>query len=230
MPDFNPDDPAISWTNFMSGQEEADATHLVGPYPTIAARDADLARIRALPLGAPEYNGGALFHAGTMAEANGAVGWDLFMCPPSQVAGARTLRGFFAAFSGDQEEVRVTSFGYGHDPAYAAELVVDVRETLRNPHHDPAMHGLTGEDPRVREHVMATPGAAELVADIVGKILNGEVSTVAIGCVGGRHRSVALADAIGALLTAKGREVEVYHRDVDMPILPARAHEGAARG
>jgi hypothetical protein len=99
------DAPAIQWENFMSGREEMEARHIVGPYPSIAARDADLARIRALPLGAPEYNGGALFYAGTMADAVGEPGWTLYVATPEQVARARTLRGFFALFHRDEEEV-----------------------------------------------------------------------------------------------------------------------------
>jgi RNase adapter protein RapZ len=229
-PDVNPAAPAISWKNFMSGREEMEAAHIIGPYPTAAARDADLARIRSLPNGAPAYNGGALFYAGTMAEAVGEPGWDLYVAPPEQVAGARTLKAFFAAFGGHEEEVLLTSFGYGHDPAPDADLVLDVRESLRNPYHDPAMRELTGHDEIVRVRVMNTPGAAELVADAFKRVLAGEVATVAVGCAGGRHRSVVLVGVLASLLRTMGREVEVDHRDVDQPVLPAAAHTEVPRG
>jgi RNase adaptor protein for sRNA GlmZ degradation len=123
--------------------------------------------------------------------------------------------------------VVVTSFGYGHAPPPEADLTVDARRHLRNPHADPAMRHRTGLDAEVRHHVMATPGAAGLVhhtaaaardlAHLTGT--RGHRVTVAIGCVGGRHRAVALAEAIADALRASGIHAEATHRDVDKPVI-----------
>lgn len=131
----------------------------------------------------------------------------------------------------DRRGVRVTSFGYGHaDAPTGTDLVLDVRDSLRNPHHDPAMRQLTGLHPRVAEHVLATPGARDLVDDAIGQVLRGTAHHVAVGCVGGRHRSVALAVAITDALTAAGRQVTLVHRDVHKPVLPAGGHTTSAAG
>lgn len=98
--------PAIRWINYMSDRDAMDAWHVVGPYRSVAARDADLARIRVLPPGALEYTGGALFYAGTMPEPDERPPGELFVATPEQVAPARTMRGFFALFDDDTEEVR----------------------------------------------------------------------------------------------------------------------------
>jgi UPF0042 nucleotide-binding protein len=125
--------------------------------------------------------------------------------------------------------VKITSFGYGHaDAPRGTDLVLDVRDSLRNPHHDPAMRELTGLDPRVAEHVLGTTGARVLVDDTVGQVLRGEATNVAIGCVGGRHRSVALANAIADGLIEAGRRVTVVHRDLAEPLLLTGHHAATA--
>lgn len=123
----------------------------------------------------------------------------------------------------------VTSFGYLHpDGPELAQLTLDVRFLLRNPHVDPLMRDLTGFDLRVREHVMATPGVCAVLSGILSAALalhsltdsRGEQTTVAIGCAGGRHRSVVLADRVGQTLAdAMGRPVTVVHRDVARPVV-----------
>ncbi|MEU2827188.1 RNase adapter RapZ [Streptomyces lavendulae] len=125
--------------------------------------------------------------------------------------------------------LHVISFGYGHNPAPAADLVVDVRNSLRNPHHDPAMRELTGLSERVYEHVISTPGAEDLARDTLTLALhlaettNRDV-TVAWGCVGGRHRSVGLARLTHTLALADGRQASLTHRDVERPVLASRHH------
>lgn len=124
--------------------------------------------------------------------------------------------------------VRVTSFGYGHAEPPSASITLDVRSLLRNPHHDPAMRYLTGRDAAVRQHVMDTPGAADLVSNTVILARNllrdagnptGLRVDVAVGCVGGRHRSVALAEEISLSLELDGIGTEIEHRDIDKPVL-----------
>jgi UPF0042 nucleotide-binding protein len=87
---------------------------------------------------------------------------------------------------------------------------------------------MTGRDPVVNYHVMRTPGAYALVLNtvaLVGELLSdaGDPNfmrvDVAVGCVGGRHRSVVLAELIASGLKAHGIGVEVEHRDIEKPVL-----------
>lgn len=96
--------PAIRFINYMSGREECEAVHIVGPYGSAEARNRDLQRLECLPLGASEYHGGVELFAATMAEAVGELGWSLYVAEPAKVAGSTTIRGFFANFSGYPEE------------------------------------------------------------------------------------------------------------------------------
>lgn len=123
----------------------------------------------------------------------------------------------------------ITSFGYGHAPAPLADITLDVRHSLRNPHHDPVMRTMTGLDAPVREHVTATPGARDIVEQLakVAESLAGIAPSVrvAIGCVGGRHRSVALAEELGEdLAILRDLAVYVEHRDITRDLLPSRQH------
>lgn len=120
----------------------------------------------------------------------------------------------------------VTSFGYDHRTTPpAAAITFDARVLLRDPSIDPGMRELTGADERVRLHVMRTPGTTRLLADTVLALLDaaGDPADfrvdVAIGCVGGRHRSVILADALACLLGKMGIGVEVVHLDVHRALL-----------
>ncbi len=96
--------PAIRFVNYMGDREEMEAVHVVGPFDSVEARNAELQRLAGLPLGAPEYNGGVEFFPATMAEAVGERGWSLHVVDAQQVADAASIRGFFAAFHGDDEE------------------------------------------------------------------------------------------------------------------------------
>ncbi|MER7369669.1 RapZ C-terminal domain-containing protein [Nonomuraea wenchangensis] len=122
--------------------------------------------------------------------------------------------------------VEITSFGYGHADPPEADIVVDARRRFRNPHADPAMRELTGLQESVRAHVLATPGVAavvrrtaQLAAELTNATAAGGPVRVAVGCVGGRHRSVAMAEAIAAELAGAGLSVALVHRDVDRPVI-----------
>ncbi|MEZ7132673.1 RNase adapter RapZ [Nonomuraea sp. AD125B] len=122
--------------------------------------------------------------------------------------------------------VEITSFGYGHAAPPEADIVVDARRRFRNPHADPAMRELTGLQESVRAHVLATPGVAavvrrtaQLAAELTHATAAGGPVTVAVGCVGGRHRSVAMAQAIATELAAAGLPVTLVHRDVARPVI-----------
>src|SRR5690606_30493207 len=90
----------------------------------------------------------------------------------------------------DQIQCAVTSFGYRHGPAPEATIVVDVRDLLRDPNVAPAVRELDGFDARVRQRVLATPGALALIDHtvlLVQGVLTeapGAVVDVAVGCAG----------------------------------------------
>jgi UPF0042 nucleotide-binding protein len=125
--------------------------------------------------------------------------------------------------------VTFTSFGFKHGPARDADLLFDVR-FLPNPHYEADLRPLTGFDQRVVDHV-ARDGRLEefygrlmpLLDYLIPQYVTEGKShlVVAIGCTGGRHRSVAIAEHLAREL--RGRDdcfVEVQHRDVER--LPAR--------
>ena len=134
-----------------------------------------------------------------------------------------TIRSDFAELSDQQLlEVHVFSFGFKHGMPVEADLLIDVR-FLPNPFWDPQMRTLTGNDPLVRDFVMEHPVTQEfLVAwkqllDVVvpGYIAEGKSRvSIAIGCTGGQHRSVAIANATADYLDAKDYRVAASHRDL----------------
>jgi len=113
------------------------------------------------------------------------------------------------------------SFGFKHGIPSDADLVFDVR-CLPNPHYDPALRPLTGRDAPVVEFILAQPLATEMLGDIRGYVAkwlpayirdNRHYFTVALGCTGGRHRSVYFAEALAAHFQA-GQQVLVRHREL----------------
>lgn len=118
----------------------------------------------------------------------------------------------------------VVSFGYGHGIPPAAHLTVDVRELFRDPHLDPAMRELTGRDRVVIDRVLSQPGAARFVRDLAATVSGLSIVaagvSLTVGCVGGRHRSVVIVEAVAARLVSHGyRQAVVVHRDIDKPVL-----------
>lgn len=115
---------------------------------------------------------------------------------------------------------RVVSFGFKYGLPQDADLVFDLRY-LPNPHFVPDLRPQTGLDPPVRDFVMQSAEALELLGDLtalLGKLLPRYAAegksylTIAIGCTGGRHRSVAMAEALGEKLN--NGPVVVSHRDI----------------
>ncbi|WP_030271289.1 RNase adapter RapZ [Streptomyces sp. NRRL B-24484] len=111
-------------------------------------------------------------------------------------------------------------------------LYFDLGGQFRNPHHDPAMRYRTGLDPEVREHVLTTPGVMPMVERIAesAKAVHRAYAdprhllvNVTIACRGGRHRSVAVAEAVAAYLRTDGIGVEVHHRHIDRPVIENQA-------
>ena len=116
----------------------------------------------------------------------------------------------------------VMSFGYKYGLPVDADIVVDCR-LLPNPHWVPELRPLTGLDEAVRDYVFAQDGAREFVdayADLLHRYEEGyaregkHYATVAVGCTGGKHRSVAIAQELAARLRSDGVDVSVVHRDL----------------
>jgi RNase adaptor protein for sRNA GlmZ degradation len=140
--------------------------------------------------------------------------------------------------------VTIQSFGFAHGLPRNADLVFDMR-FLANPHWDMALRPLTGEDPAVAAFVAHDPAyapAIDRIADLLLTLLPGygregkAYLTIAIGCTGGRHRSVAVSRELHTRLTAAGHAPLLVHRDVgkhgnDAAILtaaPGTGEQGAA--
>jgi RNase adapter protein RapZ len=116
----------------------------------------------------------------------------------------------------------IISFGYKFGLPLDADLVLDVR-FLPNPHWVEGLRELTGLDEPVREYVClqeATGPFIDRVTDLLALLLPGfqqegrHYLTIAVGCTGGKHRSVVLAQEIGAFINDKGYPARIVHRDV----------------
>lgn len=128
----------------------------------------------------------------------------------------------------------VMSFGFARGLPRNADLVFDMR-FLRNPHWQPGLRDLTGTDPRVAAHIAEDEAYEEALERIEALLLTllpryaaeGKAYvTVAFGCTGGRHRSVHVAERVGARLRAEGFSPTLEHRDLASP--PRDLIEGAA--
>ncbi len=119
-------------------------------------------------------------------------------------------------------EISVVSFGFKHGVPLDVDLLFDVR-FLPNPHFVPELKTLTGNDQKVVEYLDKSPEVGETIAHFNGLLdylmplyqrEGKSYVTVGIGCTGGRHRSVAVANALGKHLNRKGFHARVMHRDV----------------
>ncbi len=140
----------------------------------------------------------------------------------------RDLRAKLAAyFEGEPgaEGVKTTviSFGYKYGLPLDSDIVLDVR-FLPNPHWVDELRELTGLEAGVRDYVMDQEATGDFIArtqDLFAVLLPGYQSegrhylTVAVGCTGGRHRSVVLAEILGGFIKEKGFAAKVIHRDVN---------------
>ncbi len=118
--------------------------------------------------------------------------------------------------------VSLVSFGFKHGIPYGTDLLFDVR-FLPNPHFVPGLREQTGQDEGVQAYLDRQPDFGELVgrlADLLAYLLpryrreNRSYLSVAIGCTGGRHRSVAMAERLKAALEEQGWPARVIHRDI----------------
>ncbi|TNU76998.1 RNase adapter RapZ [Miniimonas arenae] len=119
-------------------------------------------------------------------------------------------------------QVSIVSFGFKYGLPLDADHVVDVR-FLANPYWVTELRHLTGQDAPVANYVLGLPGAQEFIegyANLLEPVLTGYLSeqkhylTIAVGCTGGKHRSVAMSIRLGELLRARGLSVRTLHRDL----------------
>ncbi|MBI5410505.1 MAG: RNase adapter RapZ [Nitrospirae bacterium] len=118
--------------------------------------------------------------------------------------------------------VSLLTFGFKFGVPYEADLLFDLR-FLRNPNFVEELKPLTGEDPRVQAHVLGDPDATAFLAHLE-TLLNfllplyererRSYLTIAIGCTGGRHRSVAIASRLRESFAKAGRDLTLRHRDL----------------
>ena len=132
------------------------------------------------------------------------------------------MRDFFGGRSVQGPRISIVSFGYKYGLPVDADLVVDCR-FLPNPHWIPELAPMTGLDEPVREYVLSRPGAQEFLKAYFAALevlLAGDERegkhfvTLAVGCTGGKHRSVAIAEYLATQLGDEGSDVRVTHRDL----------------
>ncbi|MCW2600039.1 MAG: yvcJ [Frankiales bacterium] len=145
----------------------------------------------------------------------------------TSVLNVHELRSKVTAAFGDEDlsdalQLTVMSFGYKYGLPVDADLVVDCR-FLPNPHWIPELRPHSGKDQDVRDYVLAQAGAIEFLdryEDVVHLMADGyrregkRYVLLAVGCTGGKHRSVAMSEQLAQRLAGPGIDVQVQHRDL----------------
>ena len=129
-------------------------------------------------------------------------------------------------FSSDEEidglKVSVFSFGFKHGMPMDADILIDVR-FLPNPFYIPELRSLTGTDQAVRDYVLSPPQTKEFLEKwhgLLDVVMPGYVDegkrylSIGLGCTGGQHRSVTIAQETYGYLKSKGYSVTITHRDI----------------
>jgi UPF0042 nucleotide-binding protein len=135
---------------------------------------------------------------------------------------SRLIDMFSRGATGGVMETAVVSFGYKYGLPLDVDIVLDCR-FLPNPHWIEALRPLTGLDDPVRDYVLTQPEAEQFLSRLVDLFAfllpayareGKSYLSIAIGCTGGRHRSVAIAEALGQRIAELGFEPTVHHRDI----------------
>lgn len=146
--------------------------------------------------------------------------------------GDRLRNAFARGLPERQMQIDINSFGFKHGVPRVVDLLFDAR-FLPNPHWQPELRPLTGIDAAVSDYVFSHDEAGEFlekVVDLLDFVIpeyeqEGKAYlTIGVGCTGGRHRSVALAEAIGLHLRGHGHQVTVHHRDAGLGNEHAHQH------
>lgn len=134
------------------------------------------------------------------------------------------LKDIFAQKSGSLEmNVTISSFGFKHGMPRGLDMLFDVR-FLPNPHFIPELRSFTGRDQKVIEYLQAQSEVEETItrfADLLSFLLprfqreGKSYLNVGVGCTGGRHRSVMVAEAIHERLESAGFKTKIVHRDIE---------------
>lgn len=150
--------------------------------------------------------------ADAVIDTSGTTLWDL----------KEQMTGRFSLGNRTELSISVTSFSYRQGLPREADLVFDVR-FLANPHYDTSLRPLSGKDAKVGAFIAADPdfgGFLEHLGSLLDILLpryekeGKSYLTIAIGCTGGRHRSVYVARRLVELLENRGRPVTLHHRDL----------------
>ncbi len=137
----------------------------------------------------------------------------------------RLLAGLFPRGAGGGLTVTLQSFGFKNGLPRHADIVMDVR-FLKNPHWEEDLKPLTGLDKAVQDYVQSDPAFdpflknfKALLEPLFDKYVAEGKSylTIALGCTGGKHRSVAMAQTLGPWIAARGLDVSIDHRDIHRP-------------
>ena len=133
------------------------------------------------------------------------------------------IKGHFSTGNNLTFSIIVTSFSFRNGLPREADLVFDVR-FLKNPHYDPQLQELTGKDSKVADYIMSDEHYPTFFSNLTNLLLpllpryqqeGKSYLTIAIGCTGGKHRSVFIARELGELLERKGFSIDVRHRELD---------------
>ena len=118
--------------------------------------------------------------------------------------------------------VEIVSFGYKYGVPANADLMFDVR-FLNNPYYVPELRGLTGNDKAVSSYIFSDPAAQEFLdkaSDMLDFLIplyrreSKQALVIAVGCTGGHHRSVTVANELTRLLSERGVNITLVHRDI----------------
>ena len=122
--------------------------------------------------------------------------------------------------------ISVVSFGYRYGIPMDADLVFDVR-FLPNPHFVPDLRKFSGKDRKVARYIASFPQTKQFLRRIEGLLFyllphyireGKSYLTIALGCTGGRHRSVMMADSVARALSGRGYTVKAVHRDLEREV------------
>jgi UPF0042 nucleotide-binding protein len=134
-------------------------------------------------------------------------------------------RQYLESVQGHRLTLSLLTFGFKFGVPYDIDLLFDVRFLL-NPNFVPDLKELTGEDPRVQSYIRSDPNTKPLLDHLESLFRfllplyeqeRRSYLTVAIGCTGGRHRSVAIASMLKQTFAALGHDVSIRHRDLHRP-------------
>lgn len=133
-----------------------------------------------------------------------------------------TMRRHLGSSSTTEVFVKIESFGFKHGIPLDVDTIFDAR-ALPNPHWEPTLRPLTGQDAAIAEYLQTFETTQHLLTEIVDHIrywlphharAGRQYFTVGIGCTGGRHRSVYLAEQVGKALAALPASCDVVHREL----------------